>query len=64
MNTSRAIAQRRGGAASGGKQDPPQAPVKGLVMPVNLAELTDNEVRASLSQMAQSITMKAQAMTA
>ena len=33
-------------------------------MPVNLAGLTDAEVRASLAQMAQAITMQAQAMTA
>ena len=33
-------------------------------MPVNPAGLTDAEVRASLAQMAQAITMQAQAMTA
>ena len=53
MNTCRATGQRRGGAAARGNQNPPQAP----------AELTDAEVRASLAQMAQAITMQAQAMT-
>ena len=35
-----------------------------MVIPVNPARLTDDEVRASLAQIAQTITMQAQTMTA
>ena len=52
------------GAAVGNNLVPPQAPAEGVAMPVNSAGLTDAEVRASLAQMAQAITMQAQAMIA
>ena len=64
MNTWRTKGRRTGGAAARGNQNPAQAPVEGVAMLVNPARLTDAEVRASLSQMAQAITMQAQAMTA
>ena len=35
----------------GGNQVPPQAPAEGVVMPINSAELTNAEVRASLAHM-------------
>ena len=53
----------RGVAAVGDNQGPSRAPAEGLVMPVNPAGLTAVEVRSSLSQMAQAITMQAQEMT-
>ena len=46
-----------------GNQVPPQAAVEEMAIPVNPAGLTDAEVRASISQMAQAITMQAHAMT-
>ena len=52
------------GEAVGNNLVPPQAPAEGVDMPVNSAGLTDAEVRASLAQMAQAITMQAQAMIA
>ena len=52
MNNWRTKGQRKGGATSRGNQNPPQAPVEGVAMPVNPAGLTDAEVRASLTQMA------------
>ena len=64
MNTWKTNGLRRGGAATRGNQNPPQAPDEGVPMPVNRVGLTDVEVRASLAQMAQAITMQAQAMTA
>ncbi|XP_069155274.1 uncharacterized protein [Solanum lycopersicum] len=64
MNTWRTKGRRTGAAAARGNQNPPQAPAEGVAMPVNPAGLTDAEVRASLAQMAQAITMQAQAMTA
>ena len=64
MKTWRTKGQRRGGAAARGNQNPPQAPVEGVSMPVNPARLTDAEVRSSLTQIAHAITMQAQAMTA
>ena len=64
MNTRRTKVLRTGGAATRGNQHPPQAPAEGVAMPVNPARLTDAEVRASLAQMAQAITIQAQAMTA
>ena len=42
-----------------GNKYPPQAPAEGVSMPVNPAGLTDAEVRASLTHMAQAITMQA-----
>ena len=63
MNTRRDIGQGRGAADVRDNQVPPQAPSEGVDMPVNCAGLTDAEVRASLAQMAQAITMQAQAMT-
>ena len=63
MDTWRTKGLRTGAAATRGNQNPPQAPDEGVPMPVNPAGLTDVEVRASLAQMAQAITMQAQAMT-
>ena len=60
----RTLCQRRGGAAAGGNQVPPQAPVEGVAMLVNPAGLIDVKVWAYLAQMAQAITMQAQAMIA
>ena len=42
---------------------PPQAPAARVQVPVNLALLTDGEVRAALVQMAQAITSQAHAIT-
>ena len=64
MNTWRTKGLRRVGATTRGNQNPPQAPAEGVAMLVNPAGLTDAEVRAYLAQMAQAITMQAQAMTA
>ena len=63
MNTWRTKSLRNRSRSSY-NQNPPQAPVEGVAMLVNPARLTDAEVRASLAQMAQAITMQAQAMTA
>ena len=60
MNTGRNAGRRRGEVATGGNQVPPQAPAVGMEMHVNPAELTDGEVRTTLVQMAQSITLQAQ----
>ncbi|TMW94542.1 hypothetical protein EJD97_010118 [Solanum chilense] len=54
--------KRRGVAAVEHNQGPPQAPTEREVMPVNPVGLTDANVRASLAQMAQDITMQSQAM--
>ena len=43
INTRRTIGQRRGGAAAGVNQVPPQAPAEGVAMPVNPAGLIDVE---------------------
>ena len=59
MNTWRAKVQRRGRGTARSDQNPPQAPAEGVAMPVNPAGLSDAEVRASLAQMAQAITMQA-----
>ena len=64
MNSRSDIGQKRGGAVAVGNQDPLQALSEGVAMLVNPAGLTDAEVRASLSQMAQTITMQHQALTA
>ena len=64
MDHRRAICQIRGVAIAGDNQIPPQAPAKGVAMPVNPALLIDAEVWASLAQMAQDIIMKDQSMTA
>ena len=63
MNRRRNADRRVGEAASRGNQDPPQAPVAGVQVPVNLDALTDGEVRSTLVQMAQAITARAQAIT-
>ena len=63
MKTKRTICQRRGGEDAGTNQVPPQSPAEGVAMPVNRAGLTDAEVQASLAQMSQAITMRAQPMT-
>ena len=52
-----------GGAAARGNQNPPQIPAKEVAMLVNLAGLTDDEVREYLGHMGQDITMQAQALT-
>ena len=63
MNTWRTKGRRTGAAAARGNQNPPQAPVEGVAMPVNPARMNDAEVRASLAHMAQDNRMQAQAMT-
>ena len=63
MNSRIDIGQKRGGAVAVGNHDPLQALSEGVAMLVNPAGLTDAEVRASLSQMAQTITMQHQAIT-
>ncbi|XP_015064581.1 uncharacterized protein LOC107009752 [Solanum pennellii] len=53
---------RRGGEAdTGGNQASPQAPASGVQVHVNLAALTDGEVRAALVQMDQAISAQAHA---
>ena len=66
MNTWRTKGLRTGAGvvATRGNRNPPHAPAEGVAMPVNPARLTDAEVSASLAQIAQAITMQAQAMTA
>ena len=64
MNTRRAIGQRRGVAATGNNQVPPQVPHEGVVMPIKPAGLADEDMWASLDKMAQAITMQAKAMIA
>ena len=64
MNTWRTKVQRTGVGAARGNQNPPQASVKGVAIPVDPVGFIDAEVRASLDQMAQAITMQAQAITA
>ena len=63
MNTRRTLGQRRGGGAAGGNQVQPQDQNEGVDISVNPTRLTDTEVRASLAEMAQSITMQDQDMT-
>ena len=63
MNTRRTIGQRREGEGAGDNQVPPQVPVEGVAMPVNPGGLIDVEVRESLVQMVQDITMHTQDMT-
>ena len=58
MNTWRTKCLRKGGAATRGNQNPPQAPAERVAIPVNPAGLTDGEVRASPAQMSQSIMMQ------
>ena len=57
MNTRRTIGQRRGVAAVGNNQVPPQALDEGVVMPIKPAGFADEEMRASLDQMTHAITM-------
>ncbi|TMX04372.1 hypothetical protein EJD97_009229 [Solanum chilense] len=63
MSTRRNAGREIGGAASEVNQVPPQAPAAGMEMPLNPNWLTDGAVRTTLIQMAQSITLQAQAMT-
>ena len=63
MNTTRNVGQRRGGATVVDNQVLPQAPSKGVAMLVNPTWLTDAEVRVSLDEMAQVITVQDQSMT-
>ena len=46
MNSRRAFCQRRGVEAIGDNHVSFQAPAEGVAMPINLAGLTDAEVRA------------------
>ena len=62
LNTRRTICHRRGGAATGDNQVPPQAPSEGVAMMVNPTWLTDVEVRAYLAHMLKDIAMHAQSM--
>ena len=48
MNTRRNAGRRVGEATAVGNQAPPQAPVAGVQVPVNLAALTDGNVREAL----------------
>ena len=64
MNMTRNAGGEFGGAVAAVNQVPPQAPAAGMEMHVNLARLTDGEVRIALAQMAQAITLQDQAMTA
>ena len=64
MKTRRNAGGEIGGAVAGVNQIPPQAPAAGMELPVNPTGLTDREVRKSLVDMAQAITLQAQAMTA
>ncbi|XP_015057492.1 uncharacterized protein LOC107003698 [Solanum pennellii] len=61
MNTRRNAGRGRGEIAAVGNQVPPLAPATGVAMPVNQTGLTDAEVRTALAQMAQAITVQAQA---
>ncbi|XP_069147029.1 uncharacterized protein [Solanum lycopersicum] len=63
MNTRRTNCQRRGVAVVGNNQVTPQAPAERVTMLVNPAGLTDEEVWASVDQIAQPITMKARSKT-
>ena len=63
MYTRRNTCGEIGGATDGVNQVPPQAQAPELEMPVNPAWLTDWEVRTTLVQMDQSITLQAQVMT-
>ena len=58
------VGQERGEAAAGGNQVPPKAPAAGMEMPVNPVGLAYGEVRTTVAQMAQAITLQAQDMTA
>ena len=64
MNTRRNTGGQIGGAAAGVNQGPPLALVAGIEMHVNPTGLTDGVVRTTLVEMAQAITLQAQAMTA
>ena len=64
MNTRRNIGREIGGAAVGVNQVPSQAPPAGMEMHVNPTGLLHGEVRKSLVEMSQAITLRAQAMTA
>ena len=64
MNNRGNVEQWRGGVSAGDTLVLPDAPAKEVDMPVNHVGLTDAEVWASLDQMALTITMQAQAMTA
>ena len=64
MNTIRNAGRGRGKTVAGGKQVPPQAPAAEMEISINPVGLTDGEVRTTLVQMAQDITLQAQAMTA
>ena len=59
MKTCRNAGHGRVEGAAGGNQIPPEAPAAGMEMHVNLAGLTDGEVRIALAQMAQAIILKA-----
>lgn len=48
INTGRNVGWRVGEAASGGYQDPHQAPTALFQVPVNRTRLTDGEVREAL----------------
>ena len=61
MNTRRKVGGEIGGATTGVIQVSPQAPAAGKEMPVNLAGLSDGEVRTTLVQMAQARTLQTKA---
>ncbi|TMW89631.1 hypothetical protein EJD97_016868 [Solanum chilense] len=64
MNMRRNTGGEIGGAAAGINQVPPQVPAARMEMPVNPTGFADGEVRTTLVQMAQSITLQTQSMTA
>ena len=64
INTSIYTGRETGGAAAGVNQVPPQALAAAMEMHVNPTGLTDGVVRTTLVEMAQAITLQAQAMTA
>ncbi|XP_015072581.1 uncharacterized protein LOC107016703 [Solanum pennellii] len=63
MSTRRNAGRRVEEALAGGNQDPPQVPAVGEQVPVNPIALTNGEVRTTLVQMGQAITIQAHAIT-
>ncbi|XP_069152792.1 uncharacterized protein [Solanum lycopersicum] len=63
MSTRRNVGRRVEEAVAGGNQDPLQVPAVGEQVPVNPVTLTNGEVRTTLVQMGQAITVQAHAIT-
>ncbi|TMX04318.1 hypothetical protein EJD97_009984 [Solanum chilense] len=64
MNMSRNVGGQIGGGVGGVNQIPPQTSAVEMEMPVNPTSLTDGAVSTPLVEIAQAITLQAQAMTA